>query len=140
MAYPTEMKRIGDHIRKRRLDLGLFQREVAERIGVSEATVWDWENNRSPKIHLMPQVIEFLGYVPGSDATQSTFSETLVRTRIEMGLSRRNLALWLGVDEGTLQQWERGTMPTFRRHQRVEQQLGALRRLASSHSETSQRE
>ncbi|MBI4220347.1 MAG: helix-turn-helix domain-containing protein [Chloroflexi bacterium] len=127
-AYPTELKSIGDHIRKRRLDLGLPQREVAERIGVAETTVWDWENNRSPEIHVMPRVIAFLGYLPGGNTTTSTtFSERLVRTRIELGLSRRNLALWLGVDEGTIQQWERGRTPTFRRHKRVHYQLEALR-------------
>jgi transcriptional regulator with XRE-family HTH domain len=116
-TYPTELKSIGDHIRKRRLDLGLLQRDVAGRIGVDEGTVWAWESNRNhPKIHVMPRVIAFLGYVPGGDATPSTLSERLVRMRTELGLSWRNLAVRIGVDETTLRRRERGKMPTFRRH------------------------
>jgi DNA-binding XRE family transcriptional regulator len=42
-AYPTELRSIGDHVRKRRLDLGLLQRDVALRIGVDKTTVFNWE-------------------------------------------------------------------------------------------------
>jgi DNA-binding XRE family transcriptional regulator len=42
-AYPMELRSIGDHLRKRRLDLGLHQREVAVRIGVDKTTVYKWE-------------------------------------------------------------------------------------------------
>lgn len=115
-AYPSELKSIGDHIRKRRLDLGLLQRDVAERIGVSETTVWDWENNRSPKIRLMPRVIEFLGYVPAVNASGYGLSERIRTARMKLGLSRRRLADQLGVDEGTVQSWEHGRKPTMPRH------------------------
>ena len=40
-GYPVELRSIGDHIRKRRLDLGLLQIEVAVQIGVTESTVWN---------------------------------------------------------------------------------------------------
>jgi len=45
--YPKELKTLGDHIRKRRLDLGLVKRQVAERIGVSEATIYNWGTQRN---------------------------------------------------------------------------------------------
>lgn len=59
--YPKELNRLGDHMRKRRMDLGLFQREVASRIGVSEATIYNWEGNKtSPQIRHIPKIIQFL--------------------------------------------------------------------------------
>ncbi len=48
-AYPKSLETLGDHIRKRRLDLGLEQQQVAARLGVSESTVWNWENDRSQR-------------------------------------------------------------------------------------------
>jgi DNA-binding XRE family transcriptional regulator len=54
-TYPREFKTLGDHLRKRRLELGLLQREVAERLGVDETTVYNWERNRTnPSRQLVP--------------------------------------------------------------------------------------
>ncbi|MBI5188936.1 MAG: helix-turn-helix transcriptional regulator [Nitrospirae bacterium] len=55
---------MGEHIRKKRLDLGLTQLEVAKIIGVKESTVWNWEHGREPELKHMPKIIEFLGFVP----------------------------------------------------------------------------
>lgn len=58
---------MGDHIRKRRLNPGLLQKDVAERVGVSESTMYLWEKNRNnpkPLAHLFEKIIEFLGYHP----------------------------------------------------------------------------
>lgn len=46
------------------MDLGLFQREVAETIGVSEATVYSWERGIESELIHIPKIIAFLGYVP----------------------------------------------------------------------------
>jgi transcriptional regulator with XRE-family HTH domain len=63
--YPKELKTLGDHIRKRRLDLGLFQRQVAEQIGVDETTIWNWECHKSsPQVHNISAVVRYLGYDP----------------------------------------------------------------------------
>lgn len=48
-GYPANPKTIGEMIRKHRLDLGLLQREVAERIGCDKMTMVNWE-----KGHRMP--------------------------------------------------------------------------------------
>jgi len=61
-GYPTNPVTIGDHIRKRRMDLGLLQREVAEIIGVTESSVWNWEHGVEPEQHYNPKIIKFLGY------------------------------------------------------------------------------
>jgi DNA-binding transcriptional regulator YiaG len=64
-GYPLEPKTIGDHIKKRRLDLKLFQRQVAEQLGVDETTIHNWERNfNSPDRRFVPKIIQFLGYTP----------------------------------------------------------------------------
>jgi transcriptional regulator with XRE-family HTH domain len=47
VAYPKELRTLGDHLRKRRLDLGLLQRQVAEQLGVDKTTVYNWESHRT---------------------------------------------------------------------------------------------
>src|SRR5262249_55091544 len=61
--YPKTLKTIGDHIRRKRLQLGLFQRQVARDIGVDESTLFNWERNKvQPQIHYLARILEFLGY------------------------------------------------------------------------------
>ena len=75
-SYPTALLTLGDHIRKHRLDLGLLQREVAERIGVTADTITNWELARTePGIRCLVAIIDFLGYVPFSRG--ETFPEKL---------------------------------------------------------------
>jgi DNA-binding XRE family transcriptional regulator len=54
---------IADYIRKRRLDLGLQQHEVAETIGVTESTIWNWEHGTKPLAKYLPKIIKFLGNI-----------------------------------------------------------------------------
>jgi DNA-binding XRE family transcriptional regulator len=35
---------LGDHLRRRRLELGLHQKDVAKIIGVTTSSVWNWEH------------------------------------------------------------------------------------------------
>jgi len=46
-AYPRELNTLGDHVRKRRLELGMQQKDVARRLGVDEMTVNNWERHRT---------------------------------------------------------------------------------------------
>jgi DNA-binding XRE family transcriptional regulator len=67
-SYPKSLKTMGDHIRKRRLDLGLLQSEVARQIGVCTSTVCNWEGNEStPVVRFMPAIQAFLGYDPAPE-------------------------------------------------------------------------
>jgi len=61
-GYPVVIANIGDHIRKRRLELGLTQIEAAAQIGVTESTVWNWEHGTEPELIHMPKIIEFFSY------------------------------------------------------------------------------
>ena len=47
--YPKHPKNFGERIRKKRMDLGLTMKDIAEKAGVSETTVYNWEiRNRKP--------------------------------------------------------------------------------------------
>jgi transcriptional regulator with XRE-family HTH domain len=106
-AYPKQINTLGDHLRTRRLDLKLLQKQVSEQIGVDGTTITNWElNATAPAIRYIPAIIEFLGYnpLPRIDA----FPERLATARMALGLSQRKMAEKLGVDAGTLQGWEKG--------------------------------
>jgi len=60
--------------------LRLVQKDVAQQIGVSEATIYNWERNaNSPQIHDLPEIIRFLGYNPLP--TPKSFPERLLSAR-----------------------------------------------------------
>ena len=104
-TYPRQLVTIDDHLRKRRLDLGLFQSQVAQQVGVDETTVHNWEVRAiEPGLRHLPKIIRFLGYNPLPPAR--TLAEQIVRHRKTLGLSREQLAKRLGVDPGTLWRWE----------------------------------
>jgi len=117
--YPKEINTLGDHIRSRRLDLNLLQRQVAEQIGVIEITITNWEcNATSPATRYIPAITQFLGYDP--QPTADLFPERLVTERRALGLSQREMAKRLGVDPGTLQGWEAGKhQPTGKSLKRI---------------------
>lgn len=121
------MKTIADHLRKRRLELGLLQREVARKIGVSTATVTHWElGERQSAVRHLPAIIRFLGYSPLAEGT--TLPERLLVWRQVQGVSRKRAARVLQVDESTLARWERGKgMPGPQSSRKVGEILWAKR-------------
>jgi transcriptional regulator with XRE-family HTH domain len=110
---------LGEHIRKRRLDLKLTQKQAAEIIGVTESAIWNWEGNESrPFWRYWGAIRDFLGYDPFPPS--STLAEKLVSVRKLRGLSQKEAARQLGVDPSTLARWERGTgKPSMRLASRV---------------------
>src|SRR5271169_2043631 len=101
-AYPEHLNTLGDHIRARRLDLGMHQKDVAALVNATTSTVTNWEKNQnSPRLYLLPKIIKFLGYDPlRSNAT--TLGEKIKQYRIQKGLNLRRLAKDWGIDPGTL--------------------------------------
>ena len=110
---PQILKTWGDHLLKRRLELKLFQREVAQLLGVNETSVYDWEKHRTdPMVHLIPRITQFLGYTPPFFSGQTT-GQKIIAYRHIRGMSQRVLALTLKVDPATLRRWERNeSFPT----------------------------
>jgi DNA-binding transcriptional regulator YiaG len=105
--YPIELKTLGDHIRKRRLDLTLLQKQVGEQLGVDADTVFRWESNASsPSVARIPDIIDFLAYDPLP--TPISLPERLLGIRKRLGLSQSGMARRLGIDPTTLRRWEHG--------------------------------
>jgi DNA-binding transcriptional regulator YiaG len=123
-AYPKQLKTLGDHLRKRRLDLGLLQKEAAEQIGVDTASICNWESNQTePMVHCLPEIIAFLGHnpLPEADDLIGKFK----RLRTSLGLTQEQLAQMLGIDESTIAGWERGdNQPVGAYRQLVEDFIG----------------
>ena len=105
--YAECPQKLGEHVRKRRIEHGLIQKEVAKQLGVNTWTYILWEQDRStPTIRYYPAIFAFLGYDPFPAPT--TLSEQIATKRRSLGLSFREVADLLGVDEGTVSRWESG--------------------------------
>jgi transcriptional regulator with XRE-family HTH domain len=104
---PEKLESIGDHLLRRRLALKLLQRQVAKQLDVNVASIVNWENNLSkPKVSHMPAIIRFLGYNPLPPSTG--WADRLVQARTALGLTQKEAAARIGVDQCTLARWERG--------------------------------
>ena len=110
-----EPQTLGEHVRKRRLELRLTQKQAAERLGVNPWTVLNWEKDHTePPIESMPAIIRFLGYDPFPEP--KGLVEQLLAKRRAMGWSIKEAARQLGVDQGTWEAWEQGGVILYRNH------------------------
>lgn len=106
-GYPQHPATLGAEIRKRRVDLGLSQDELAGRLGVWTSTLRGWELHRHrPTARVLPAVLEFLGG-PVERPSGSLGARVLAKRRT-LGLSQARLAKALGIDRVTLWRVERG--------------------------------
>jgi len=106
-GYPIVLNHLGDHLLKRRLDLGLNQKQAARVLGCHATSVANWESRRrEPEIWQLPRLIKFLGYDPRPKAED--IGGWLRRHRTAQGLSCESAAHQIGIDAGTLARWEKG--------------------------------
>ena len=103
LKNPTSL---GEHLKKRRCELGLLQREAAVKIGVSQYAYISWETDQvKPFPRTYARIVRFLGYDPAPQPR--TLGERIRAKRRELGLTTRQLAARLGWDEGTVRRYER---------------------------------
>ena len=106
---------VGDHIRRKRLELELTQKEVANQLKVVSWAILNWEKGHTePPISAFPAIIKFLGYDPFPEP--ETIPEHLFAKRRAMGWSIEDAATTLGIDPGTWGNWERGKTTLYRKH------------------------
>lgn len=109
--------------------------QVAERIGVTECSITNWELNRTePEIGYIPYIIEFIGYCPYIPTRSLT--ERLKTVRWALGLSYKRLARILGTDVSNLVGWERRKhLPTKKSLKIIETFLASYLQLQSLEKE-----
>jgi transcriptional regulator with XRE-family HTH domain len=101
------------------MDLGLLQRDVAERIGVTASTVNNWESGRmEPGIRHLPQIIDYLGYVP-FECPEDILGRLLFFKKLK-GLNYEKLGEATGIHFELIEDWATGrTKPTKRNIERI---------------------
>jgi transcriptional regulator with XRE-family HTH domain len=123
-AFQKPPQTLGEHLKARRLALELFQEDAARQMGVSAATVLNWEKDKGePLPAFWPAVLAFLGYDPRP--APQTLGERLTARRHALGWSIEKAAVALDVDPSTFGDWERGKIVLVRVHRkRLAQFLG----------------
>jgi len=105
-GYPKKPKSLGEQIRKKRMDQKMPQKELGKIIGVSECTIFNWENNRSqPTIKYLPKIYKFLDYQPLENINQQDLLTKLNTIRKRLGLSLEKVTNLIGFDPSTLNNW-----------------------------------
>jgi transcriptional regulator with XRE-family HTH domain len=113
--YSETPQTLAEHLKKRRRELGLLQREVADQMDICTETYANWESGKTtPVASQFRPVINFLSYDPTPEPT--TLAERLQFKRRALGVTFSQVARHLGWDEGTLTRYLNGTwrMPTVR--------------------------
>ena len=106
-VFDFEPKTFGRHILRRRLSRGQTQQAAANTLGVSPATLLNWEKGKTqPAPPALPAIRAFLGYDPFPVPT--TLVERLQAARRGFGWSIAEAARQMRVDEGTWRAWEAG--------------------------------
>ncbi len=96
------------------MDLEITQKDLADRIGVHETTVYLWEvNSTEPMLQFVPLILEFLGYNPFPQPV--SLADKLILKRKQFGISQEKLAELIGVDPTSISRWERGQTRPFRK-------------------------
>jgi transcriptional regulator with XRE-family HTH domain len=130
--YLEAPQTLGQHLRKRRRELGRLQREVAERIGVAVETVINWEKDRTKPVPAkFRPVIAFLGYDPSP--APKTLAERVEAKRRVLGVTFEQVAEYLGWDTGSLTRYLNGAWRlSSERADTLEQFLGLTAEAAAA--------
>jgi transcriptional regulator with XRE-family HTH domain len=103
-----EPQTVGEHIKKKRLELALTQEKAGQLLGVTALTILYWEHGVfQPAVKHFPAILAFLGYDP-KRPSPTCLSERLQAKRRELGWTQRDAARKLGIDPSTWSSWEGG--------------------------------
>jgi transcriptional regulator with XRE-family HTH domain len=98
---------LGEHLKKRRRELRLLQREAAEMMHIGTDTYANWERGKTePVASQFRPVVAFLGYDP-TPAT-STLAARLQAKRRTLSVTFSQVARYLGWNSGTLARYLSG--------------------------------
>jgi transcriptional regulator with XRE-family HTH domain len=126
-GFSGEPTTVGEHVFKKRLELGLTQKEVADLFGVSPFTVLNWEKGKSTNIPvaLIPKISEFLGYNP--EPRPEAPGALIKWKRRALGWSSSEAARRNSVDQSTWLAWEAmDTWPVYPRYRELLESFVAM--------------
>ena len=107
--YPKEIITFGDHIRAKRLDIGLQQKDVAKALNVPTSTIVNWEKNRTKLPYTYyKSICDFLNYCPIENPATNLPLKLLYIRAYMFGMGHREFAKFTGFDESTILHWENG--------------------------------
>jgi transcriptional regulator with XRE-family HTH domain len=99
--------------------IGLLQREVAEIIGVTVSSIFNWEHGVEPELQYNPSIIKFLGHIP-FDCPDDTVGRLAWYKRVN-GMNLECLGEAMGVDQAQLSSWLTGRHnPSSRNQEKIE--------------------
>ena len=105
-GFIPEPQTLGEHLRNRRLALGLRQEDVAEQFGTLREVYERWERDeRQPVVSEWPDIFSFLGYYP---AGEETAADLVLKARRCQGMDQKALARTVGVIHQKVRRWEHG--------------------------------
>ncbi len=107
-GYPVNPKTIGEHIRKKRMDDIFMQSDIANIIGVSEGSIWNWENGTHPSVKCVPGIIKYLGYIPFESPENGDTIGRLRYFKLINGLTIKQLGKTMGRSHEQLTDWISG--------------------------------
>jgi DNA-binding XRE family transcriptional regulator len=99
--------------------LKLTKRQLSSNLNVSDITIYLWEKNKvKPSLAQIPKIIEFLSRDPFEKETEKLGDKIREYRRVH-GITQKELAEQLGVDQTTLAGWERGKHKPTKRFREI---------------------
>ena len=146
VPVPRDPQTLGEHLKRRRVQLGQKQAEAARILGVCTRSMSLWESDKVfPTWGHHPALIDYLGYDPFKDCgiqdprgnetgfvaflsakEPAPIGHLLHRRRLELKLTVNACARKLGVDPKSVTGWEKGKHePCRHSREKVELMLGS---------------
>ncbi len=98
------------------MDCKLMQSDIAQIIGVTEASIWNWENGAQPHMKYLPSIIKFLGYIPFKSPETNNAIDRLKYFKQINGLTIKQLAKNMGCSHEQLADWINGRTKPYKKN------------------------
>ena len=124
-GYPDNPTTLGEHLKKKRKELGLTRREAGIRMGASARTVFEIEYGRRsmPSMPIYSKVIAFIGYYP---YPITTIGERLLMLRRKHGWTLKQAARVIGCNCEAWRHWEKDQPIRYSAHRMLVAKLLGL--------------
>jgi DNA-binding transcriptional regulator YiaG len=106
-GYPKKLFTVGDHIKAKRLDKGLYLKELAKALKITTDTLINWELGRyEPPSYRYKMISDFLGYCfYNQPATTLPLKLKYIRCYL-FGMKNISFAKHTGFDPSSIHNWE----------------------------------